>query len=73
MMDVRGEGPVFSAYRSYLVRFWQSQDQGGWRASAQSVQNGHIVLFGDIDHLLAFLQAEIGAQPERSAESVEQR
>jgi hypothetical protein len=46
-------------YRSYLVRFWQSNDQGCWRASAQCVQSGNTVLFGDIDHLLAFLQSEI--------------
>lgn len=48
-----------SAYRSYLVRFWQSNEEGHWRASAQCVQSGHTVLFGDIERLLAFLQSEI--------------
>ena len=48
-------------YRSYLVRFWQSNPQGDWRASAQCVQSGNTVLFGDIERLLAFLQSEVTA------------
>jgi hypothetical protein len=47
-------------YRSYLVRFWQSNEEGCWRASAQSVQTGGTMLFGDVASLLAFLQAEVG-------------
>ena len=47
-----------SAYRSYLVRFWQSSEQGQWRASAQCVQTGSTLLFGDIPSLLTFLNAE---------------
>ncbi|MEZ4734669.1 MAG: hypothetical protein R3E79_46855 [Caldilineaceae bacterium] len=46
------------AYRSYLVRFWQSNEQGDWRASAQCVQSGSTLLFGDVESLLAFLQQE---------------
>ena len=46
------------AYRSYLVRFWQSNKQGCWRASAQCVQTGNTLLFGDVSSLLAFLQQE---------------
>jgi hypothetical protein len=45
-------------YRSYLVRFWQSTEQGGWRASAQCVQTSRTLLFGDVESLLAFLQQE---------------
>lgn len=59
-----------SAYQSYLVRFWQSGEQGGWRASAQCVQSGNTVLFADVDQLLAFLQRQVrhregpaGAEP----------
>lgn len=48
-----------SAYRSYLVRFWQSNELGCWRASAQCVQSGNTVLFGDVASLVAFLQMEI--------------
>ncbi len=48
-----------SAYRSYLVRLWQSTAQGGWHASAQCVQTGNTVLFGEVEHLWAFLQTEI--------------
>lgn len=47
-----------STYRSYLVRFWQSNEQGQWRASAQCVQTGSTLLFGDIPSLLTFLNAE---------------
>lgn len=63
MIDVRGDGLAFAAYRSYLVRFWQSNQQGGWRASAQCVQTGNTVLFGDVASLLAFLQTEIQGNP----------
>ena len=54
-------GPTPSTYRSYMVRFWQSNEQGGWRASAQCVQTGNTVLFGNVESLLAFLHAEINA------------
>ena len=47
------------AYRSYLVRLWQSNVQGGWHASAQCVQTGNLVLFGAVEDLCAFLQTEI--------------
>lgn len=49
-------------YRSYLVRLWQSSEQGAWRASAQCVQTGGTVLFGDVESLLAFLQTEVKAK-----------
>ena len=52
-----------SGYRSYLVRFWQSNDHGCWRASAQCVQTGNTVLFGDVASLLTFLQTEVQGQP----------
>ena len=56
-----------NTYRSYLVRFWQSNQQGSWRASAQCVQTGNTVLFGDVESLLVFLQAEIQVSPENGA------
>jgi len=57
--DAQAAGPTFTAYRSYLVRFWQSNAQGDWRASAHCVQTGNTVMFGEIAQLLAFLQTEI--------------
>jgi len=57
------DGFTVNTYRSYLVRFWQSNDQGCWRASAQCVQSGNTALFGDVASLLAFLQMEINANP----------
>ena len=50
-------------YHSYLVRFWQSDTHGCWHASAQSVQTGNTLLFGDVAGLLTFLQAEILGLP----------
>ncbi len=49
-------------YRSYLVRFWQSNEQGPWRASAQCVQTGATQLFGDVESLLAFLHTALAPQ-----------
>jgi hypothetical protein len=63
MVAIQGRGYTSGVYRSYLVRFWQSNDQGCWRASAQCVQTGNTVLFGSVERLLAFLQTEIGATP----------
>lgn len=52
-----------SAYHAYLVRLWQNNDGGCWRASAQCVQNGHTILFGDIEQLFAFLQRQASHPP----------
>ena len=62
MVTIQG-GYTGGVYRSYLVRFWQSNEQGSWRASAQCVQTGNTVLFGSVERLLAFLQTEITATP----------
>jgi hypothetical protein len=51
-------------YRSYLVRFWQSNQQGHWRAPAQCVQSGATLLFGDVDSLLTFLHTALTSQPD---------
>jgi hypothetical protein len=63
MTDSQAGGLIANMYRSYLVRFWQSNEQGRWRASAQCVQTGNTVLFGDVASLLAFLQTEIQGRP----------
>ena len=62
MVVMQGRGQTNSVYRSYLVRFWPSNQQGGWRASAQCVQTGNTVLFGSVERLFAFLNTEIAAQ-----------
>ena len=59
-----------AGYRSYLVRFWQSTEQGGWHASAQCVQTGNTVLFGDVASLFAFLQTEIKGRPRDSVAKI---
>lgn len=60
MAIVRTGAFTTGIYRSYLVRFWQSNEQGCWRASAQCVQTNSTLLFGDVTSLFAFLQREIG-------------
>ena len=62
MVVMQGRDHTSGAYRSYLVRFWQSNEQGRWRASAQCVQTGNTVLFGSVERLLAFLSMEIDAR-----------
>lgn len=59
MTNSRAGSLTTNTYRSYLVRFWQSGPEGGWRASAQCVQTGNTVLFGEIEQLLTFLQTEV--------------
>lgn len=56
--------PGPGTYRSYLVRFWQSTEQGCWRASAQCVQTGQILHFSDVESLLRFLQTEVSTVKE---------
>lgn len=63
MSDLQNPPQLTYTYRSYLVRFWQGQEEGRWRASAQSVQTGETVLFGDVASLLAFLQAKVQDKP----------
>ena len=62
MVVMQGREHTSGVYRSYLVRFWQSNEQGRWRASAQCVQTGNTVLFGNVERLFAFLSTEIEAQ-----------
>lgn len=57
----RYSGLASKIYRSYLVRLWQSNEQGVWRASAQCVQTGKTFMFGNTDLLMAFLQAQLSA------------
>lgn len=63
MTNSRTDSLTTNTYRSYLVRFWQSSAEGGWRASAQCVQTGNTVLFGEIEQLLTFLQTEVNPPP----------
>jgi hypothetical protein len=70
MADSPAGGLTATLYRSFLVRFWQSHEQGSWRASAQCVQTGNTVLFGDVESLLAFLHTEIRGNPGENAAGI---
>jgi hypothetical protein len=67
MTDVQASGLTTGAYRSYLVRFWQSNEQGCWRASALCVQTGAPQLFGDVGSLYLFLESELENKPPTGA------
>jgi len=60
MGTLRYSGAALPIYRSYLVRLWQSNEQGAWRASAQCVQTGKTFSFGSAELLMAFLEAQLG-------------
>ena len=45
-------------YQAYLVRMWRDSQQGDWRASAQSVEDGEINRFGTVQALLNFLNSQ---------------
>jgi hypothetical protein len=70
MTEAASGGLTANTYRSYLVRFWQSNEQGCWRASAQCVQTGNTVLFGDVESLFLFLQTEIKVRYKEGEASV---
>ncbi|MEZ4734661.1 MAG: hypothetical protein R3E79_46815 [Caldilineaceae bacterium] len=53
-------GAALPIYRSYLVRFWQSNEEGTWRATAQCIQTGKTFSFGSAELLMVFLQAQVG-------------
>jgi hypothetical protein len=73
MTEAATGGLTANTYRSYLVRFWQSHEQGCWRASAQCVQTGNTVLFGDVASLLTFLQTEVQGKPTAHEADIGQR
>ncbi|MFN8445072.1 MAG: hypothetical protein U0175_30070 [Caldilineaceae bacterium] len=62
MTNLKTTPTASGIYRSYLVRFWQSNEHGNWRASAQCVQTANTVMFGDIASLFVFLQCEVEGQ-----------
>jgi hypothetical protein len=64
-------GSQANLYQSYLVRFWQSGGTGVWRASAQNVQTGALVLFADTGSLFAFLQAQTATDTTQGATDVD--
>lgn len=44
-------------HRSYLLRIWRAGEDGGWRASLQSIPGGERHMFADLESLLRFLLA----------------
>jgi hypothetical protein len=70
MLNEPNRSQLVYNYRSYLLRFWRDKPPGGWRASAQCVQTGNTVLFGDVESLLTFLQREVGAESDANTTDI---
>ena len=51
-----------TAYLAYLVRLWQTEPAGPWRASARHVHHGDEHHFGSLDALYAFLHRQTDAR-----------
>ncbi len=62
-MAFRPELPILKNYKAYLVRLWQDNDRGLWRASAHSVHTGEKVLFASLAELFTFLEGQTLAGP----------
>ncbi len=59
-------------YQAYLIRLWRESRKGTWRASAQSVTDGHVTRFGTLQALYAFLERETWEATSEQLESKEQ-
>jgi len=46
-------------YRSYLLRFWREGPDGSWRILLVNSEDGSRRGFADLDHLVAYLQAQL--------------
>ena len=58
---------AIGAYRSFLVRLWQSHADGHWHASVQSIQNGATQHFTTLEELFVFLTSQCVEQPQTPA------
>ena len=53
-----------TTYQSYLLRIWQEQDYGTWRASLTNVATRECQAFSNITTLYTFLHEQTMAQEE---------
>ncbi len=47
-------------YRSYMLRVWREGQDGGWRATLESVTTGEVRAFAHLDQLVTFLEENGG-------------
>lgn len=45
-------------YRAYLLRLWQVEEGGPWRASLENTEGGERLGFADMEKLMAFIREE---------------
>lgn len=53
-------------YKSYMLRVWREGQDGGWRATLESVTTGEVRAFAHLDQLVAFLEENGGETKERA-------
>ena len=72
MMAVQ-EQPRQKRYQSYLLRLWQTSDEGEdvWRASLEAPGTGERHGFASLDDLFNFLQGQVGQAEPRYEEKAE--
>jgi hypothetical protein len=47
-------------YLSYMLRLWREGPYAPWRASLHSTATGQVHLFGDVERMWAYLNAQMG-------------
>ena len=65
---MRGLAGERRGYKSYLLRLWESDDQGKpiWRASLESPGTGELQGFATLQALIAFLEEQTAGRGEQS-------
>lgn len=53
-------------YKSYMLRVWREGQEGGWRATLESVTSGEVRAFAHLDQLVAFLEENGGELLEKT-------
>lgn len=60
------------AYQAYLIRLWQEEEQGEWRATLENPHTGERKGFANLDSLITYLRAKTNSsQPPSPAESIQ--
>jgi hypothetical protein len=54
-------------YKSFMLRIWRDEGDGGWRATLESVVTGEVRAFASLEHLLTFLEANDAELPPMNA------
>jgi hypothetical protein len=59
-------------YLSYMLRLWREEPRAPWRASLHSTATGQIHLFGDVERMWAYLNAQMEGERDGPPDAPEQ-